>query len=270
MRSGLKLFTTVAALLLATASAQAGQRCDAVRPSPQDVRRGLDLALRAAHALEASGGQVAIIGRAGQDLSAHRLRYSHIGIAYREVQPDGVARWLVVHKLNHCGSSMAGVHRQGLGEFFMDQPHRYEARIAVLDPALQAGLRPWVQDSFKLGRMHEPSYNMLAYPWSTRYQQSNQWVLEVLASATDPLVYNRAQAQVWLRQQGYRPTTVHIPAMKRLGAQVTSGNIAFDDHPTHLRFSGRIETVTADSVFDWLSRAYPKTQHIELREEGTR
>ena len=36
---------------------------------------------------------------------------------------------------------------------------------------------------------------------------------------------------------------------------MTTANIAFDDHPTDKRYSDRIETVTVDSVFDWLERA---------------
>jgi hypothetical protein len=31
--------------------------------------------------------------------------------------------------------------------------------------------------------------------------------------------------------------------------------VAFDDHPNAQRFADRIETVTADSVFDWLQRS---------------
>jgi hypothetical protein len=31
--------------------------------------------------------------------------------------------------------------------------------------------------------------------------------------------------------------------------------VAFDDHPTEKRFSDRIETVTVDSVFDWLMQS---------------
>ena len=34
-----------------------------------------------------------------------------------------------------------------------------------------------------------------------------------------------------------------------------AANIAFDDHPNDKRFSDRIETVTVDSVFEWLQRA---------------
>jgi len=38
-------------------------------------------------------------------------------------------------------------------------------------------------------------------------------------------------------------------------ARATAANVAFDDHPSEKRFSGRIETVTVDSVFEWLQRA---------------
>ena len=36
---------------------------------------------------------------------------------------------------------------------------------------------------------------------------------------------------------------------------MTAANVAFDDHPTDKRYSDRIETVTVDSVLDWLQRA---------------
>jgi hypothetical protein len=58
---------------------------------------------------------------------------------------------------------------------------------------------------------------------------------------------------------------VQIPAAQRLAARVGSANIAFDDHPAQLRYAGHIETVTADSVFDWLHRRYPMTRSLELR-----
>ena len=36
---------------------------------------------------------------------------------------------------------------------------------------------------------------------------------------------------------------------------MTAANIAFDDHPNAKRFTDRIETVTVDSVFAWLSNS---------------
>lgn len=65
----------------------------------------------------------------------------------------------------------------------------------------------------------------------------------------------REQAQAWLRLRDYRPTTLRLGALTRLGGRLTSANVAFDDHPGEKRFAGRIETVTVDSVFGWLERS---------------
>ena len=254
----------VAASLLCGA-AQAGQRCDTAPLTLPQAVSALDLAQRTAAALERSGAQVAIVGRAGQDLSAYGLHYSHLGIAYREQPASGPARWRVLHKLNECGTAHAGVYRQGLGEFFFDRPYRYEVRIAFLEPALQARMLPGLLGGAPLARVHVPAYSMVAYAWSGRYQQSNQWVIETLALLDDPQVDSRWQAQAWLQRHGYRPGTVQIPAAQRLAARIGSANVAFDDHPADLRYAGRIQTVTADSVFEWLHRAYPMTRSLELR-----
>ena len=48
---------------------------------------------------------------------------------------------------------------------------------------------------------------------------------------------------------------MRIGALTRLGARMTRANVAFDDHPDALRYSDRIDTVTADSLFAWLARA---------------
>ncbi|MFN7645061.1 MAG: DUF2145 domain-containing protein [Burkholderiales bacterium] len=96
---------------------------------------------------------------------------------------------------------------------------------------------------------------MVAYPWAARYQQSNQWVIETMAFAADPAASNRERAQAWLRLRGCEPAVLRIDAFTRLGAHVDSANVAFDDPPDAKRFAGRIETVTADSVVAWLSRA---------------
>ena len=186
----------------------------------------------------------------GQNLSAHGLYWSHRGLAYR----DG-AVWRVAHKLNQCASAQASVYRQGLGEFFLDDLFEYQAGIVVLAPAVQAKLLPALRDNAQLARLHTPDYNMLAYPWSQRYQQSNQWAIETLAMTQDAAATTRERAQAWLKLRGYEPTTLKLGPLTRLGARAMSANIAFDDHPNEKRFSDRIETVTVDSVFTWLNRS---------------
>ena len=98
--------------------------------------------------------------------------------------------------------------------------------------------------------MHEPRYNMLSYVYSTRYQNSNQWILEMLAAAAAPpgKVETRIEAQSWLKSVGYRPPTVEVSAVERLGARMFRANVAFDDHPFDRRMAGLIDTVTVDAV----------------------
>ncbi len=245
------------AMALALTTAQAGRPCEERPPSVQAVTQGLGLGERTARALDASGAEVVLLARAGQDLSQYHLRWSHLAFAYRVKAAEGEVpgTWRVVHKLNHCGSDRAGVFRQGLGDFFLDSPHRYEAAFAVLRPDVAQRLRPLLDDNAGLARWHERRYSVVSYAWGTRYQQSNQWLTETLAGALAPEAMDRERAQAWLRLQGYEPTRLRIGAFTRLGGRMTKANVAFDDHPSHLRFSDRIDTVTADSVFAWVSRS---------------
>ena len=241
----------VAALLACTAiGAHAGRSCENKPPQVESIERSMALAERTAQALDATGAQVVVLARAGQNLGAYGLRWSHLGLAYRE--PGG---WRVVHKLNHCGTAQAALYRQGLGEFFLDDLYRYEAAMVVPAPEVQRRLLPALRDDVRLVRLHVPAYNMVAYPWAQTYQQSNQWAIETLAMTQDDAVTNRARAQGWLQMKGYEPTTLHLSAFQRLGARVTAANVAFDDHPNAKRFTDRIDTVTVDSVFAWLNRS---------------
>jgi hypothetical protein len=255
------------ALLLAAAPAHAGRSCEARKPTPQLIERGMQLAQQTAAALDAeharSGTRVVVLGRAGQDLGKYGLRYSHLGWAYR----TDAGPWRVVHKLNECGSAVGHLYRQGLGEFFLDDLWRYEAVWAVPTPEVQARLLPVLQSNAQATQLHVRPYNLVSYAWGERYQQSNQWAIETLAAAMEPAsVRGRAQAQAWLRLKGYEPSVLKIGPLTRLGGRATAANIAFDDHPPDKRFANRIETVTVDSVLAWLQRAQlaARAQRIHL------
>lgn len=245
------------AALLASAAlqAQAGRSCDAPKPrAMQAIVKSMDLAQKTHAALQAehdlNGTQVVVLARAGQDLSKYGLRYSHLGFAYKV--PDG--RWLVAHKLNTCGTAVAELYRHGLGEFFLDDLHRYEAAWVVPSKEVQTHLHALLLDTNRTQSMHTKPYSMVSYVWGTKYQQSNQWAIETLAAAMESGVTTRAKAQAWLQFKDYTPTTLIIPPLTRLGGRITQANIEFDDHPSAKRFSDRIESVTVDSVFAWLRR----------------
>ena len=269
------------ALAIVSSAAMAGQACNATPPDTLAVTRALGLAERVQQALDATDARVVILARAGQDLRKYGLQWSHLAFAYREDLPtpastdrtdpwpangaalfDGApprrvprSTWRVAHKLNQCGTAEAAVFRQGLAEFFLDTPFRYEAAYVAPDAEVQSALMQVLTDDRRLVQWDTPAYSVVAYPWSTRYQQSNQWALETLAGSLDPAARTRERAQAWLRLHDYQPTVLHIDALTRLGGRITRANVAFDDHPDAKRFSDHIETVTVESIFTWLRRA---------------
>lgn len=251
-------------LLLGTAlfagPAHAGRSCEQRPLQVWTLERSLTLAERTMNVLDASGAQVVLLARAGQDLTKYGLRWSHLGFAYKAPALGAQANergyvWRVLHKLNHCGTQEAALYRQGLGDFFLDDLWRLEAAWVVPTREAQLKLHALLLDERKARALHHAPYSLVSYPWSTRYQQSNQWAIETLAAAMEPSVYSRERAQEWLRFQGYEPTVLRLGPLTRLGARVGAANVAFDDHPGEKRFSDRIETVTVDSVFAWLQRA---------------
>ncbi|MBS0609447.1 MAG: DUF2145 domain-containing protein, partial [Proteobacteria bacterium] len=156
------------AALLAAGAAQAGRSCEQRGPSVQTLERGMQLAASTARALDASGARVVLLARAGQDLSAYGLRYSHLGWAYKTAEGP----WRVAHKLNDCGTDRGYLYRQGLGDFFLDDLWRYEAVWAVPMPEVQQRLLALLQDGARTTLLQHAPYSMVSYAWGLRYQQS--------------------------------------------------------------------------------------------------
>lgn len=102
-------------------------------------------------------------------------------------------------------------------------------------------------------RLHAADSGMLAHPWAQRYRQSKQGAIEMLAMALEPGATTRHRARAWLQFKGARHAAPGRDGTP--GARLTAVKIGFDEHPKDERCSDRIETVTADPVFEWLGRA---------------
>lgn len=255
-------------------AAHAGQSCEEKPLTLGALTRALDTAKKLQERLSATQSEVAIIGRQGQDLSKYRLKYSHVGFAIK----NQAGQWQVTELLNQCGSTDSKLWVDGLATFFLDDPFTYDAIIMTPPKAQQEIFKGLVAQNQVLHSLHHDRYNMVAYPFSVRYQNSNQWVLEVTAkglamsggkterrsgggeaAALDlrTELTTREDIQKWLLTQNYKPTELQIGAFTRLGGRMTKANIAFDDHPSSLRFSDRINTVTVESMaaflkqYDW-------------------
>ena len=248
-------------LLTISAHAFAGRSCEQQAQKPHIVEVAVNSAVNLNQVLDNTGAKVVLVARVGQDLSAYGIKYSHVGFAYKK---DGA--WEVFHELNGCGSNQSALYVEGLANFFLDDMVSYSSKIFVPSLELQETLySKLVNHPESAKAMHSSDYNMLAWPFSTKYQNSNQWVLEVLAGAlSKDKVYNRKQAQQWLLNNNYNPTTVQIGTMKRLGARMFKANISFDDQPFDRRMQGYIDTISVDSVYEFLEKQDTKGKFIEI------
>jgi hypothetical protein len=249
-------------MLVLAFPAQAGTQCSEKPLAPDTVAAALSLAQATRVTLDESGAQVVLIARAGQDLSRYGLRYSHLGFAWRD-HPKG--RWLVRHELNDCGKATSALYDDGLANFVLDDMFEYRALLLIPNSADQERLAATLAGHLPQ-RLHTPAYNMLSYPYSTRYQNSNQWVLETYAASLSGLrMPDRERAQAWLKLEGYRPITVDIPAVVRLGARVARANVTFEDQPFDRRMAGKIDTVTVDSVVRFVRERDQLSRELTVR-----
>lgn len=248
--------------LACTAPAFAGRSCEENIYDPKKVMQALEFAHKTQIKLDESQARVAIIARVGQDLSKYNLRYSHLGLIER--LPDDT--WSVMHELNQCGTANSELFREGLGNFFMDDMFAFETLILIPNPELQQKLQQVMADG-RAKKLHAARYNMLSYAYSTTYQNSNQWALEVIAAAqaNDVRIENRTQAQAWLKSASYKPDTLQIPSLTRLGARMFRANVAFDDHPFDRRMAGQIDTVTVESIARFMMSRDSKTEKLVVK-----
>jgi len=247
-------------LCLTLSQANAGTACTEKAPDATNVMKAFELAQKSSRALDQSGAQVALIARVGQDLSQYHLRYSHMAFVWR---PKKDAPWSVLHELNQCGTANSALFDEGLGNLFLDDMFAYQTLIVIPSPETQTRLAGMFAERQML-KFHAPEYNMVAYPFSTQFQNSNQWLLETLSAAMAHVarITNRSEAQAWLKLAAYQPTTLDIPMVKRLGADFFRANVSFNDHPLGQRMAGQIDTVTVESVVNFVVRREPSTQQI--------
>lgn len=238
---------------MSTTPALAGQGCADTALSANTLITAMDTAQRISAILDELPVNVVVLGRMGQDLSEYHLRYSHAGFAYRE---RAGAPWRIAHLLNECGTAQSDLWYEGLGNFFLDDLFRFDTLLLIPPEPIANALLTRIQQPKTLRSLFDPHYNMIAFPFSTRYQNSNAWVLETIVSAQakDTPIGNREQAQAWLKTAGYQPSELRISALTRLGGRLFKANVAFDDHPDELRYAGRINAVTVDSLLDFLTR----------------
>ncbi|MFZ2267826.1 MAG: DUF2145 domain-containing protein [Azonexus sp.] len=246
-------------------SAYAGRVCEEKRRAANSVVQALNFAgtvIEKLNKIDPEGHAVYLLGRIGQDLGAYKQKYSHGGFLYKSGTD-----WQIVHELNGCGSDGSAIYSEGIANFYLDDLFKYESKLIAFNYSVSASLLELLKTA--PSKMHGPKYNMLAYPFSTEYQNSNGYLIETIAVADakskNILLDNREAAQGYLKSLGFVPAVVEVGTFSRLGARMTRVNIAFDDQIFGQRMAGNIQTVTFDGIVEFLKKNNISDWSIDLQ-----
>ncbi len=186
--------------------------------------------------LNAAGTDAAIISRTGIDLQRLGIRFTHSGIAVKPDNPTGDTSWTIRQLYYACDEARPRLYDQGIGGFLFgsDNPGIRHVSIVLPSPVNNKALQQSARTNPLALRLLGARYSANAYPYSTAYQNCNQWVIEMLAVAWGRLsqsVNLRADAQGWLRWRQYRPRPIELGSHWLKFAVMMSPMVRLDDHP---------------------------------------
>jgi hypothetical protein len=269
MRDALRLRPVLLALAFcASGSAWAGipafcERANEITAADQD--RVLRFAGVVKRELEHSGGKVALVSRAGLDLSRFGLLYSHAGIALKD---NPGSPWAVRQLYYACDESRPRLFDQGIAGFALgaDAPKRGHMSLVFLPDEDGALLERAALDKPLALSLLAGQYSANAYAFGTRYQNCNQWVAELLASAWGRLGTGgaRVQAQSWLRAQGYTAGPVKVPSHAMMFAGQFVPLVHVDDHPLEDIYALALQVSVPQSIEAFVQRRLPAARRVEM------
>lgn len=281
-RTGRTVFVFAVALVLVLAfgvatsgAARAGLPAFCERESERGAAeqdRVLRFAAAIKRELESSGSAVALIARAGTDLSRFDLLYSHAGVALRD-ERDGA--WAVRQLYYACDEARPHLFDQGIAGFALgaDAPAKGHVSLLFLPGEDSAGLERAARDK-RLGlALLAGKYSANAYAYGTRYQNCNQWVAELLAGAWGGVIGEgagvRERAQAWLREQGYVAGPVRVPGHLLMFAGQFVPLVHVSDHPVEDIHALALHVSVPDAIEAFVRRRAPQTRRVEIcHDEG--
>jgi hypothetical protein len=263
-----------ALLLLAAGGAQAGSLrfCDQpLEPSAGQQDQLFRFGARVKAELERAGQPVALVARSGLNLGWLGQRYSHAGISLR-ASPNGP--WSVRQLYYACEEKRPRLFDQGMAGFVLgtEDPTEGYVSLVFLPPQAAEALERTALSKPQALQLLAADYSANAHAFSLRYQNCNQWVVELLAAAwggvalDESLVEDtppRAQAQAWLRGQGYEPTTFALwPPFMALSHLVPW--LTQDDHPSDDLARSVYRVSMPESIEAFALARWPGATRVEL------
>lgn len=220
--------------------------------------------------LDGSGETVALIARSGLDLSRFGVRYSHTGIS---LKASGNAPWSVRQLYYACDERRPRLYDQGLPGFVFGTDDATVGYFWLLLPAgtAAASLETTALDKARALRLLAATYSANAYPFGLRYQNCNQWVAELLATAwgaLDDTPDLRARAQRWLARRGYAPPAIDIDSHWLMFASTFIPLVHLDDHPEADVYALRMRTSLPSAIEAFVRERIPDARRIQICHNG--
>jgi hypothetical protein len=224
--------------------------------------------------LEGSAGRVALVSRSGLDLARFGMRYSHTGVSLKGSE---IAPWSVRQLYYACDERRPRIFDQGLAAFLLgvnDPSGGYVSAVFLPADAAAALERAALDNPLAL-QLLGGTYSANAHPYALRYQNCNQWVMELLAAAWGapapaPGPDARAQAQQWLRAQGYEASEFRLPFGPLMWLSVAVPWLHHDDHPQADLDAAVFRVSMPASIEAFVRDHVPGAQRVEFCHTGTR
>lgn len=252
--------------MAASGSSAASDFCDRAQPLTANQQdRVLQFAAVVRSELVTTTSNAILISRSGLDLSRFHLRYSHAAIAWRTEKETWTARQLYYA----CDESRPRIFDQGLAGFAMGIDNAALGYISIVKlPADAERILQQASDNPTLAlRLLAPHYSANAYAFGLQYQNCNQWLIELLATAWGGLADGddlRERAQSWLRAAGYMPKPVEVNSRWLMFASGFVPLIHLDDHPESDRLAMKLRISLPTSIEDFIQARFPGSERMEI------
>ena len=194
------------------------------------------------------GARVAMVFRAGRmrDKLPEGIAYTHGGFwVYRDIKTaDGksVKGYAVYNLYAGDGQNWSKIESRLVQDFPLDFTRGStvnDMAVIIPSPEMQRRILA-VIDSPTYAKLHNPEYSLVANPWARKYQNCNNFMLNVIGAAiwktNDP---NRITADL---KAHYRPTLVKANSLMRFFGPIADQRLRTDDQ------GGTIRTATYESM----------------------
>ncbi len=240
--------------------------------------------------LDQSGHKVALMARSGLDLQRFGIRYSHAGVS---LQASENTPWSVRQLYYACDERKPRVYDQGISGFLLgtDNPNVGYISVVFLPDDKADELARAALDKRQALSVLGVSYSANAYPFSTRYQNCNQWLIELLAMAwgqldapaeglepAEPPASSggsansspsadprwRSQAQSWLKAQAYEPSDIDVGSRWLMWAGAFIPFVHSDDHPQQDIDARRYRVSMPAAIEAFVHQTVPQATRVEF------